>query len=724
MCRKILLAVIVGLMICALLPAAFAVPPITVKTELKAATIEGGNPETVDPAWCYDTASAELIFNVYDTLITFDGEHMDVYLPSIATEWKIVEHAPPIQSKLHNELKYYYTYYFKIRSGVKFHDGTPLTPEDVEYSFERAMVQDRENGPTWMFYEPLLNTWGAYGLEESPYSLDLSTEEGVILAGKMIDAAVDSNATHVWFNLAFPGAYAPFMQILCQSWSSIMSKKWVNNFVIGTLKRPDWNGEWGDYTGWINYHDPEISPLDDPYAIMMGSGPFKLEKLDYTDEYWTVVRNTGYWRGWPADFPVIGASKPAGFVERFTMTWKYTWETRREMFLAGDIDFCAVPRMNLRELYDNFDKGVLKPGIRCIYPLPQLAVDGLFFTFSITPTTPYGKINDPGVFTEDGIPSDFFGNADWGINVRKAFAYAFDYNRFLQEAYLGEAIAPATAIIPGLSYYDPTVKGYTLNLTKSEQLFKMVPGLWDTGFSMKILYNTGNIPRKVAAEILKENIEGLNPKFHISITSIEWRSYLRACMFHQTPLFIIGWLADYPDPHNFAFAFYHTYGSFGGWQLYHNPEMDELVEKGIAAREGPERAQIYKEIQLLAIEDCPSVTIMQPIGRHWERDWVAGWYYNPIYPGFYAYNLWKEYYVPHAILGATPTYPTSNHLPYDVNYDGVVNGKDVATVSKAFGSSPGPPIHARWNFRADVNNDRKVDAVDLAIICRNFGEKV
>ncbi|MEM3828144.1 MAG: ABC transporter substrate-binding protein, partial [Conexivisphaerales archaeon] len=654
------------------------------------------------------------------TLITFDGEHMDVYLPSIAESWEIIKHDPPIQSPLHPELKYYYTYKFKIRTGVTFSDGTPLTPEDVEYSFERAMVQDRDSGPTWMFYEPLLNTWGAYGLEEPPYNLNLSTTEGVILAGKIIDAAVEVDGQYVLFNLAFPGAYAPFMQILCQSWSSILSKTWINS-----LGRGDWSGEWGDYSDWINYHNPEISPLDDPELggpVMMGSGPFMLETLSYTDEYWTIVRNPNYWRGWPADFPKIGPSQPVGWVDRVTVTWHYTWEARAPMFLAGDFDFCAVPRMHIPEMYKDFSKGILEDGLRCIYPLPILAVDGLFFMFDITPTTPYGKINDYGVFTEDGIPRDFFGNPSWGIYVRKAFAYAFDYNRFLQEAYLGEAIAPATAIIPGLPYYDPTVKGYTFNLTKSEQYFKMVPGLWTTGFTMTILYNTGNLPRERAARILEQNIESLNPKFHIEVTSVDWKPYLRACLYHQTPLFIIGWLADYPDPHNFAFAFYYSHGAFGAWQLYHNSTMDELVEAGIAAPEGPERAAIYKQIQQLAVEDCPSVPIDQAIGRHFERDWVVGWYYNPIYPGVYAYNLWKWYYQPHAALTTTPTYPTCNYLPHDVNYDGKVDAKDIGTVGKAFGSSPGPPVHPRWCYRADVNNDRKVDAKDLGMVCKLFGK--
>jgi peptide/nickel transport system substrate-binding protein len=717
--KRILIAAVLGmLMVLSAFSSARAMPPIADKMHLKVATIEGGMPETVDPAWCYDTASAELIFNVYDTLITFDGEHMDVYLPSIATEWKIINITGTVSPE---GLPWYYRYVFKIRTGVKFSDGTPLTPEDVEYSFERAMVQDRDSGPVWMLYEPLLNTWGAFGLLSPEYGGEGTYD--VVTVGKMIDHAVESNSTHVWFNLAFPGAYAPFMQILCQSWSSILSKTWINNYVIGTLGRPDWNGEWGDYTGWIDYHNPEISPLDDPTPIMMGSGPFKLETLSYTDEYWTIVRNENYWRGWPADFPKIGPSAPAGWVDRVTVTWHYVWEDRKTMFLAGDFDFCAVPRMHIPEMYKDYSKGILLDGLRCIYPLPVLAVDALFFCFNITTATPYGKVYPWGSgFHEDGIPADFFGNPDWGIHVRKGFAYAFDYNRFLQEAYLGEAWQPATAIIPGLPYYDPTVKGYYYNLTKAAQEFQQVPGLWDTGFTMVVLYNTGNLPRERAAHIIEENIESLNPKFHIEVSSVDWKPYLRACLYHQTPLFIIGWLADYPDAHNFAYAFYYSHGAFGAWQLYHNPTMDELVERGIATPEGPERAAIYKQIQLLAVADCPSVPIDQAIGRHWERDWVVGWYYNPIYPGVYAYNLWKWYYIPHALLSTTPTHPTCNYLPHDVTYDGKVDAKDIGTVGKAFGSSPGPPVHPRWCYRADVNNDRKVDAKDLGMVCKLFGK--
>ena len=710
--RKIRIALLgmVGsvLLIAPLFSPIFSAPPLIERPyEIVEATIEGVSPKTVDPAWAYDTASGELIFNVYETLLTYDGERVDKIIPQLATEWEIEN----ITGETSPEgLPWYYRYTFKIRAGVKFHDGSTLTPEDVEYSFEREMVQDIPNGLQWMLYEPLLNEpRGAIYLGNG----DLTDPANVQLVGKMIDHSVESNSTHVWFNLAFPGDYGPWLQILCQTWSGILSKQWIRNYVIGILGRLEWNGDWGDYSGWMGYHGPIASPLDTPTPILDGTGPFMLETLDYTNNYWSAVRNPNYWRGWPADFPKLVGIKPAGYVTRMKVTWAYDWPTRKTMFLNGDVDFVAVPRFQAHEFLG-------QDGIRCAYPLPSLSEDALFFTFDISATTPYGTIFPSGVFNESGVPTDFFGNATWGIHTRRAFAYAFDYDTYIAQAYLGEAQHPQTAIIPCLLYYDPSVTGYTYNLTRAAEEFQQVPGLWDTGFTMTLVFRISSTAT-LYPELIKSAIESLNPKFHIALKSVPWAEFLLASRHRQLPISVLGWLSSCPDPHEVAHEFYHSNGMFAAWQLYSNPNMDTLIDTALREPDPARRAIIYHDIQVLGVEDLPSMMIVQSLQRHFERDWIVGWYYNPSYPGIYGYTIWKWYYVPQALLDNS-TQPTSSDLPVDINYDGKVNIIDIATVAKAFDSEYVPPIDPRWNFRADIDNNRVVNILDIGVVAKNFGQ--
>jgi hypothetical protein len=57
--------------------------------------------------------------------------------------------------------------------------------------------------------------------------------------------------------------------------------------------------------------------------------------------------------------------------------------------------------------------------------------------------------------------------------------------------------------------------------------------------------------------------------------------------------------------------------------------------------------------------------------------------------------------------------------PGDINEDGKVDILDIAIAAKAYGSYPGNP---RWNPIADINHDDKVDIYDIAFIAKHFGE--
>ena len=72
---------------------------------------------TLDPAEAFEFSGVEVGANVYDKLINIDISKNNELIPDLAESWSV---SP-------DNL----TYTFKLRPGVKFHSGNPLTAADV-----------------------------------------------------------------------------------------------------------------------------------------------------------------------------------------------------------------------------------------------------------------------------------------------------------------------------------------------------------------------------------------------------------------------------------------------------------------------------------------------------------------------------------------------------------------------------------------------------------------
>lgn len=659
-----------------------------------------GPPATVDPAFSGDAASDELVSNTYETLFTFDAEHVDRYIPQLATGAIRVD----INETSPEGLNWTCRYVFPIQNvTVPFHptQSNPsiytLSPEDVEYTFERAMIYDRAPQMDWL-YLALTNTSGVYYL---------ISRYGNATAGMIIDHSVESNATHVWFNLV--NAYPILPQIASTPSFGVVSRAWMHDYVINILGRPDWNGDWGDYTTWPQFYYATLdSPLDIPTPLMCGTGPYKLSILDDSSQYYTLTRNIDYWRGWPADWPSMSGTRPAGYVQNFTVTW----DGNLTKFLTGEDDLYDVPEYKL-------DQVVGQPGIRYFsYALPTFGVRSGVFQFNVPIDSRYQKVYPSGVFAADGIPTDFFGNDTWGMHTRRAFAYSFNYTDFLINALGGNASQPATPVLPGVPYWNQTQEKYGIDLMKATNEFQQVPGLWQTGFEMVLIYPVGTPEYLAILTNLKANVEHLNPLFHLDIMALPWwvppprLSYLDAIEYKQVAVFFPYWdFGGEPvDPHYFL---YYLMCSQVNWGGYNNTYADNLLDIGIRTTDPNLRNLIYGELQSIYHKDVPSIPIAQLYRHHVERDWVVDWYYNPAWPaeysagnGIYAYHLWKWYY-----------------LAGDVNYDGSIDMRDIGAIARAFGSHYTLPLDTRWNFRCDLNHDGKVDMKDIGSAARGFGKK-
>jgi ABC-type transport system substrate-binding protein len=78
---------------------------------------------TLDPACADGFESAEVVFQIYEPLITYDTEKNEIK-PLLAESWD-----------KGNGL----VWEFKLKKGVKFHDGTPFDSKAVVFSFKRQM---------------------------------------------------------------------------------------------------------------------------------------------------------------------------------------------------------------------------------------------------------------------------------------------------------------------------------------------------------------------------------------------------------------------------------------------------------------------------------------------------------------------------------------------------------------------------------------------------------
>ncbi len=87
---------------------------------------------SLDPAEAFEFSGVEVGANVYDKLITVDVARNNALIGDLAESWTVSA----------DNL----TYTFKLRSGVKFHSGNPLTAADVVYSFQRAVTLNKSPG--------------------------------------------------------------------------------------------------------------------------------------------------------------------------------------------------------------------------------------------------------------------------------------------------------------------------------------------------------------------------------------------------------------------------------------------------------------------------------------------------------------------------------------------------------------------------------------------------
>jgi len=201
-------------------------------------------PTYIDPAVGSDFSSSSSLVNLYDTLVypTETGEAKS----HVAKSWDVSKDG--------------LTWTFKLGKGIKFHDGSELTAEDVAFSMDRLTTIGQ--GYAYLF-------------------------TGRVKKSEVVDKYT------VRFHMAKP--FGPFLITLTRLY--ILNKECV----MANIKKPGPYGELGDYgTEYLLTHD-------------CGSGPYKLKEMRL-EEYLVMEKNSDYWQKIDPDAPdeakFIGTTEP------------------------------------------------------------------------------------------------------------------------------------------------------------------------------------------------------------------------------------------------------------------------------------------------------------------------------------------------------------------------------------------------------------------------------
>ena len=544
-----------------------------------------GEMESLDPVYSYDGVTHGMLINVYDTLLKFNGSSLTELLPSLSTQ------VPSKENGLISADGRTYT--FPIRKGVKFHDGSELTPEDVRYSILRFLLSDVSGGPSSLLLEPILGI-----------SSTRNDKGEIVVTFKEATDAVRVEGDNVVITLKRP--FAPFLYILAR-WGYVVKKDWA-------VQKGAWDGSEETWKKFNNF-SKEDSPL---FNETNGTGPFQVARWDIAAKRLTLVSNEQYFDGAPQ-------------LKTILMMTVDEPSTVRLMLESGDADVAEISPKFTAQLKDN-------PNITLYDNLPRLRTDPvIFFTLNINmqanPDVGSGKLDG------QGIPADFFTDRD----LRKAFEYAFDYEAFLKESMEGRGEAAIGPAPKGLVPQDSSFKRYTFDLKKAEEHFKKAWGgqVWEKGFKFTITYNTSGEMRQIASEILKRNVEKINPKFQIDLRGVTWPSFLEKTTRRQMPMWARGWVADYADAHNFYFPFLHSQGRYAISQGYKNPQIDALIEQAVTETNQVKRNALYKQVHNLMHEDAMQIYTVHPTGLWATRKNVKGFVDNPVYMGIYFYPMHK-----------------------------------------------------------------------------------
>jgi oligopeptide transport system substrate-binding protein len=215
------------------------------------------------------------------------------------------------------------------------------------------------------------------------------------------------------------------------------------------------------------------------------------------------------------------------------------------------------------------------------------------------------------------------------INVRRAFCHAVDKER-ITKVILRDMLNVAKGILPpGMPGYNEALKG--LDYDVEEAIALIADSTYGNASNLPPITLTvdgygNNIPGYLGA-IIQDWRENLGVE--ISVRQMETDKFLYNLKEERDEIFVMGWVADYPDPHNFLDILFYT-DSEGNVSEYSNPTVDTLLDQAAIEQNEDVRLSMYTQAEQIIVDDAPCLPLFHGTNYILVEPYVRGYELSPL----------------------------------------------------------------------------------------------
>ncbi len=485
------------------------------------------------------TAGLTWLEKYYSHLVIYSDTSMSAIAGDLAEDWDVAGDGV--------------TWTFRLREGLTWHDGEPVTADDVRFTLE-------------LYADPAQQAVNAGTVQNA---LVGGTEYGEGTADSISGVEVVDERT---IQLTTPEPNAAFLDLMTRIF--ILPEHSLGQIPRDQILESDW---------WTT------NPI--------GTGPFQFVQYE-PDQSIELERFDDYWRGAPR-------------LDRLINRYFLEAGTSIIALEAGEIDFTYATADEAIRLEDN-------PNVTVV-PGPSQVINFL-------------NLNPNAV------------EAFQDTRVRQAIAYAIDREAIIEGLWQGAA-EPAYCLFNNPNYVPDDLNTYDYNPEMAREL--LAEAGWDpdtVGEFEAITYYTDQLSSDILVAI-QQYLADVD--INIVPRNVDVPTFVNE--YYEDSTFQIGYAGagNGPDPQG-SYGYFHssqTWPTGTNAISYSNPELDALLEQGLAELDPTARAEIYQEVCRILNEEQPWIFLWVTTRYGAVSNRIGNFQYTPAPGGGRYYDAAEDWFI-------------------------------------------------------------------------------